>query len=134
MPQGIVIVPTLFLIYINVLCMLKLHNGNIYAFANDTAQNILREYTCTCVSVRSNWARCRIGSKLLVTLNTGKTKYIEFTLKSSNLHHVQHPYTITAYTCPIPYNTGCSYTFHQKTTTKIFWNYTGRWYRLSFSH
>lgn len=77
-PQGSVLGPTLFLIYINDLCNLTLENAKLFAYADDTA----------IVFTGSNWEAARVSAEKgmalvakwlktnLLSLNIEKTNYI----------------------------------------------------------
>lgn len=84
-PQGSILGPTLFLVYINDLCALSLNQGRIITYADDTAlifqdntwQGVFREAQQGLNST-NEWLRQNI-----LTLNTNKTKYLAFSLRNS---------------------------------------------------
>lgn len=81
-PQGSVLGPTLFLLYINELCNLKLHNANIFSYADDTAI-VFSGDTWTEVQSTAEIGLRTIAEWLnanLLTLNVSKTNYICFTI------------------------------------------------------
>lgn len=81
-PQGSVLGPTLFLVYINDLCDYKLKNGSIFSYADDTAL-VFSGPSWNEVKKESERGLARVAQWLesnLLTLNTNKTNYICFSI------------------------------------------------------
>lgn len=85
-PQGSVLGPTLFLIYINNLCELNLANGNIFAYADDTALVFsgdswehAKRVSESGLAIVSKWLKNN-----LLTLNAEKTKYVCFSIYNNS--------------------------------------------------
>jgi hypothetical protein len=84
-PQGSILGPTLFLVYINDLCNLELNGGRILSYADDTAllfsaksEKEVYELAQRGFNTVNNWLQ-----KHLLTLNANKTKYIQFNMRVS---------------------------------------------------
>lgn len=85
-PQGSVLGPTLFLIYINDLCTMEIKQANIFSYADDTAVVFsadsweqVKEIAEMGLAHISRWL-----SNNLLTLNTAKTNYVCFSIYDSN--------------------------------------------------
>lgn len=86
-PQGSVLGPSLFLIYINGLCDMELINGSIFTYADDTALIFkgsnweeARHYAERGLRTVMNWL-----NKNVLTLNISKTKFITFAINRKQL-------------------------------------------------
>lgn len=101
-PQGSILGPTLFLIYINDLCNLQLANGKIISYADDTAllfsagnDSQLYELAQHGFNIVNSWLRGH-----LLTLNAEKTKYLKFTMRKQRS---------AIFTNPLIYAHACNY-------------------------
>lgn len=106
-PQGSVLGPTLFLLYINTLCTKSLPNCSIITYADDTALVVhgrdwteARIHTEHAIREVLIWLNCN-----LLTLNIDKTRYVTFTLRTNT----QPPpdFKVTAHTCKSQTVCGC---------------------------
>jgi hypothetical protein len=107
-PQGSILGPTLFLIYINDLCNLQLNNGIVLSYADDTAllfsadsEADVHKFAQQGLNVVTNWLQ-----QHLLTLNIDKTKYIKFSIrKQLSTQHIPQMY---AHDCNFQlYNAKC---------------------------
>lgn len=107
-PQGSVVGPTLFLVYVNQLCNLLLQNGKITAFADDTALTFTGDtwHEVFDAAQRGLDQVLKWLNKNQLTLNTDKTKIICFTLRQST----QPPnfYSLIAHSSVCPNIITCS--------------------------
>lgn len=86
-PQGSIVGPTLFLVYINHICELKLPMCHIISYADDTALLFHEKGWCSVTKVAENGLKTVMQhlDASLLTLNTDKTKFLAFSLKNSEV-------------------------------------------------
>lgn len=115
-PQGSILGPTLFLIYINDLCLTSLTNGKIITYADDTVLLFSGDSWQEVYSTAQNgfdsvnkWLRSNI-----LTLNSDKTRVVNFFIRETN---IQINHDIVYHNCLNFKSTNCSCPKIQKTTS-----------------
>lgn len=106
-PQGSVLGPTLFLVYINDLCQLNIEQANIFTFADDTALVFHGKNWEEVVDVAQK-GMSRVANWLqnnLLTLNTTKTKYIAFRITQHSKPNDNM--NLKLHSCSSPHNQLC---------------------------
>lgn len=109
-PQGSILGPTLFIVYLNDLCQLKIPHCRIVTYADDTALLIDANDWQEC-RVRAEYALSAVTSWLnhnLLTLNISKTQYITFS--TNQISQPKPNFTIKAHVCQplkLAHNTKC---------------------------
>lgn len=108
-PQGSIIGPTLFLIYINELCRLTLANASIFTYADDTALlfhgdswELVFQHAQSGLDLVTSWL-----ARNLLTLNVDKTKFLTFSLSAAG-KPPSSTYSLIAHSCVSPHLKFCN--------------------------
>lgn len=101
-PQGSVLGPTLFLIYIDGLCRLQLSNTDIVTFADDTVL-VFHGASWDEVKYSTELGLARVMDWLnfnILTLNLNKTKYVTFSIRNTTQPYSN--FSLKAHSCSNP--------------------------------
>lgn len=107
-PQGSVLGPTLFLVYINDLCQLNLIQARLFVFADDTAIIFQGDNWNRVIEVAQEGLR-RVTAwldKNLLSLNISKTKAILFRISNKSAPKIK--YSIKLHNCKPEEESSCS--------------------------
>lgn len=108
-PQGSIVSPPLFLTFINDLCELKLPNGKIISFADDTALMFEADTwpeVYSCAQAGFNIVLSWLANNKLA-LNVDKTKYMSFFIKKPTCSLNNFKITAHSSSCLLPHSTHC---------------------------
>lgn len=86
-PQGSILGPTLFLVYIDELCRLELAGGKIFAYADDTALCFAGDSWNEVFMLAQSGFQTIVGwlQRNVLTLNVLKTKFMTFALRATHI-------------------------------------------------
>lgn len=119
-PQGSVLGPTLFIIYINDLCDIPLENGKVFTYADDTALIFhgdswegAKAFAERGLGKIMDWL-----SNNILTLNVAKTMFLTFAINKGQLPQSEF-FSVKAHTCNNSYlrNHYCQCSNLNRTTT-----------------
>lgn len=113
-PQGSILGPTLFLVYINDLCNTDLSNGKVITFADDTALLFygdtweeVYKHAQNGLNTVSKWLNDN-----MLTVNVDKTKFMTYTIRKQDVPNL----AIILHNCNLPFNSTCECPRLSKTT------------------
>lgn len=108
-PQGSILGPTLFLIYVNDMCNIKLQEGKLIAFADDTALIFTgADWKSAYQTAQTGFNRINTWlENNVLSLNIDKTKYLRFSITKTGTKF-SDKYNLTAHNHQCNGAIGCS--------------------------